>query len=154
MSDRIAVMSDGRVQQIGTPREIYEAPVNRFVADFIGETNLIEVEVLEVCDGHARIRLPGGQALACPAAPGAAPGAGHISLRPERVSLCPPDSGEIRAQVERQVYLGTDIQLLTRLPDGEPMVVRVQNSDADRLPQPGAAVGLKLEADAARLLAD
>ncbi|WP_340119787.1 ABC transporter ATP-binding protein [Pelagibius sp. 7325] len=154
MSDRIAVMSDGRVQQVGTPREIYEAPVNRFVADFIGETNLIEVEVLEVCDGQARIRLPGGHALACPAAPGAAPGSGHISLRPERVSLCPPDGGEIRAQVEHQVYLGTDIQLLTRLPDGEPMVVRVQNSDADRLPQSGAQVGLKLEADAARLLAD
>ena len=48
MSDRIAVMSQGRVQQVGTAREIYEAPVNRFVADFIGETNLIEV------DGHAR----------------------------------------------------------------------------------------------------
>ena len=154
MSDRIAVMSDGRVQQTGTPREIYEAPLNRFVAGFIGETNLIEVEVLEMRGGRATVRLPGGQDLTCPAAPGARLGAGHVSLRPERVSLCPPGSGDIRAQVENQVYLGTDIQLLTRLPDGEPMVVRVQNSDADNLPGLGAAVGLKLEADAARLLAD
>jgi len=154
MSDRIAVMSEGRVQQVGRPREIYEAPVNRFVADFIGETNLIEVEVLEAGGGRARIRLPGGQVLSCPAAPGAAPGSGHISLRPERVSLCATEAGEMQAQVEQQVYLGTDIQLLTRLPDGEPMVVRVQNSDPDRLPEPGGTVGLKLEADAARLLAD
>jgi spermidine/putrescine transport system ATP-binding protein len=60
MSDRIAVMSEGRVQQIGTPREIYETPLNRFVADFIGETNLLDVDVRSVENGLAAILLPGG----------------------------------------------------------------------------------------------
>ena len=61
MSDRIAVMSTGQVQQIGTAREIYEAPVNRFVADFIGETNLLEVDVDSVSTTAApRSILPGG----------------------------------------------------------------------------------------------
>jgi spermidine/putrescine transport system ATP-binding protein len=68
MSDRIAVMSEGRVQQVGPPREIYEAPVNRFVADFIGETNLLEVQVEAVEAGVARVVLPGGHRIACPAA--------------------------------------------------------------------------------------
>ena len=60
MSDRIAVMSQGRVQQIGTPGEIYEEPVSRFVADFIGETNFLEAEVIEVTGGRARVRTPFG----------------------------------------------------------------------------------------------
>ena len=57
MSDRIAVMSEGRVQQVGTAREIYETPVNRFVAEFIGETNLIEVDVIRVAEGKAEVVL-------------------------------------------------------------------------------------------------
>ena len=88
MSDRIAVMSAGRVQQVGLPREIYEAPVNRFVADFIGETNLLEVAVEAVEGGMARVVLPGGHRLSCPSATAAA-GRHHLSIRPERVALAP-----------------------------------------------------------------
>jgi len=152
MSDRIAVMSSGRVQQVGPPREIYEAPVNRFVADFIGETNLLEVEVEAVEGGVARVVLPGGHRIACPAATGSA-GRHHLSIRPERLTIGTVGS-EIEATVERVVYLGTDLQIITRLDGGTAFDVRLQNSARVAAPAPGTRVGLHLEEGAARLLAD
>jgi spermidine/putrescine transport system ATP-binding protein len=152
MSDRIAVMSDGRVQQIGPPREIYEAPVNRFVADFIGETNLIEVDVLAVSDGRARVTLPGGHQVTCSAATNAT-GRHALSIRPERVSLG-QGQADLQATVERVVYLGTDLHLIARLGGGEAFSVRLQNAARVTVPAPGDRIGLVLEEGAARLLAD
>ncbi|WP_428929333.1 ABC transporter ATP-binding protein [Marinibacterium sp. SX1] len=154
MSDRIAVMSDGRVQQIGAPREIYEAPQNRFVADFIGETNLLDVTATRVEAGMAEIALPGGLTLTCPAAPGAATGAGHVSVRPERIAIGAPGPDALAATVTDHVYLGTDIQLHASLADGAPILVRVQNGGQDSIPMAGTQLGLRIEAGAARLLAD
>jgi spermidine/putrescine transport system ATP-binding protein len=151
MSDRIAVMSQGHVQQIGTARDIYEAPVNRFVADFIGETNLLEVDVTVISGGMADVVLPGGHALRCPAA-ATTPGRHHLSIRPERITLA--NAGEITATVERVVYLGTDVQVLTRLPGGVSLSLRVQNSARIAIPAAGTSVTLHLEEGAARLLAD
>ncbi|NVK34536.1 MAG: ABC transporter ATP-binding protein [Rhodobacteraceae bacterium] len=154
MSDRIAVMSAGRVQQIGSPREIYETPVNRFVADFIGETNLLDVAVQSVTDSTASITLPGGNAFECPAAAVVDPGQGHLSVRPERITICEPGTGHLNATVTGQVYLGTDIHLQLRLVDNEQVNVRLQNAEATTVPETGTQVGLKLETGAARLLAD
>lgn len=151
MSDHIAVMSQGRVQQIGTARDIYEAPVNRFVADFIGETNLLEVTVDRVEGETARVTLPGGHAITVPSA-GTTPGKHHLSIRPERLSLT--TDGDLTATVERVVYLGTDLQLLTRLTTGEEFQIRLQNSARAQVPAPGTTVALHLEEGAARLLAD
>ena len=151
MSDRIAVMSQGRVQQIGTARDIYETPVNRFVADFIGETNLLEVEVHEVRNGRATLSLPGGERLTCPSA-SATPGRHALSIRPERVTIAA--TGGLAATVERVVYLGTDLQVLARLADGTPFAVRLQNAARTAVPEPGHPIGLQLEEGAARLLAD
>ncbi|WP_417811284.1 ABC transporter ATP-binding protein [Thalassospira alkalitolerans] len=154
MSDRIAVMSSGHVQQIGTPREIYETPINRFVADFIGETNLLNVTVQSVSDSTAQIILPSGHPFSCPAATVNSDGTGHLSVRPERIELCPAGGGDLDVKVESQVYLGTDIQLHTRVADGEKMIVRLQNAQSTILPEIDTVVGLKIEAGAARLLAD
>jgi spermidine/putrescine transport system ATP-binding protein len=151
MSDRIAVMSQGRVQQVGTARDIYEAPVNRFVADFIGETNLLEVFVDHIEGGQARVTLPGGHMILCPAAD-TTPGKHHLSIRPERLSLAA--TGDLTAKVERVVYLGTDLQILTRLTTGEAFHIRLQNSARTAVPEPGTTVALHLEEGAARLLAD
>lgn len=151
MSDRIAVMSQGHVQQIGTARDIYEAPVNRFVADFIGETNLLEVTVDKISGGQASITLPGGHRITCPAASETL-GKHHLSIRPERLSIA--ENGELEVTVERVVYLGTDLQLLTRLGTGEEFHVRLQNSARIAVPAPGTRVALHLEEGAARLLAD
>ena len=153
MSDRIAVMSAGHVQQIGTARDIYEAPVNRFVADFIGETNLLQVDVASVAAGMARVVLPGGHQLTCPAASGDAGGRHHLSIRPERVSLV-ETGGDLDVTIERVVYLGTDLQLLTRLDGGAELHVRIQNSARTLVPSVGARIGLRIEDGAARLLAD
>jgi spermidine/putrescine transport system ATP-binding protein len=154
MSDRIAVMSAGAVQQIGTAREIYEAPVNRFVADFIGETNLLAVRVAALADGVARVVLPGGREIACPASATTAAGEHHLSVRPERVTLAAPGAGHVDATVERTIYLGTDLQVMARLDDGAALNVRLQNAARTVVPEAGARVGLAIEDGAARLLAD
>lgn len=151
MSDRIAVMSAGRVQQIGTAREIYEAPENRFVADFIGETNLLEVDVASVSNGRATVILPGGKRITCPSSSSTS-GRHHLSIRPERLSIS--DSGDLTATVERVVYLGTDLQVISHLEGGQPISLRLQNAARVSLPEPGQRIGLHLEEGGARLLAD
>ncbi len=154
MSDRIAVMSEGEVQQVGSPRAVYEAPRNRFVADFIGETNLLDVTVASVKGDQAHCILPGGKEIACPAAAVLDPGPGHLSVRPERMELVPEADALLSGSVENHVYLGTDMQVMVRLDDGEPLTLRVQNSDATAIPAIGSRTGIALEAGAARLLAD
>jgi spermidine/putrescine transport system ATP-binding protein len=151
MSDRIAVMSEGRVQQIGSARDIYEAPVNRFVADFIGETNLLEVDVESVSDGRAQLTLPGGHRITCPSA-STTTGRHHLSIRPERLSIT--EGAELAATVDRVVYLGTDLQVVAHLDGGQPITLRMQNTARTAPPTPGSRIGLHLEEGAARLLAD
>jgi len=151
MSDRIAVMSNGRVQQTGTAREIYEAPVNRFVADFIGETNLLQVEVESVSQGLATLTLPGGHRITCPSA-STTIGRHHLSIRPERLTISP--DADLLATVDRVVYLGTDLQVIAHLDGSQPITLRLQNAARITPPAPGQRIGLHLEEGAARLLAD
>ncbi len=125
MSDRVGVMSAGKLQQVASPREIYTAPVNRFVADFIGETNFLAAT--PVAGG---VRLGTGDVIA---AEGEGP---LLTIRPEQVRLAPPGSpGAIAATVERLVYMGTDMQAHLRLSDGTPLTARLP------LP-PGGEAGL------------
>ncbi len=154
MSDRIAVINDGQVQQVGTPREIYEAPQNKFVANFIGETNLIGVTVVDVSGGNATCTLPGGAQFTCPAAMGATAGPGHLSIRPERVAITAPETGVLQGVVARQVYLGTDMHIDITPTGGETITVRLQNSETTHIPGNGELVGLNFEAGSARLLVD
>lgn len=154
MSDRIAVIADGHVQQVGSARDIYETPLNKFVADFIGETNLIDVSVTDVADGNATCILPGGAKFTCPAAVGAVAGNGHLSVRPERVALTVPTEGLLQGVALRQTYLGTDMHVDIGLSDGETLTVRLQNSEGTHIPETGEAVGLNFEAVAARVLVD
>jgi spermidine/putrescine transport system ATP-binding protein len=87
MSDRVAVMSSGRVEQIGTVDEIYYRPASRFVATFIGETNIVEAEVLSGRNGLLHCRIEGGLELDVKASPSAAGGKLLLSLRPEKIRL-------------------------------------------------------------------
>lgn len=154
MSDRIAVISAGELQQIGTPREIYELPQNRVVAEFIGETNLVDVQVESISDGKAICILPGNVKLTCQAAEGAHVADGHISIRPERIQIVKAGEGDVQGVITRQVYLGTDLHIFVRLDDGEIMTVRLQNTKDGNIPGIGDTVGLDLEADMTRLLVD
>ena len=154
MSDRIAVMSNGQVQQIGSARGIYEAPVNRFVADFIGETNLLPVKVASLAGGMARVVLPGGHEITCAAAQAGPGGTHHVSIRPERLTIAPAGTGDLNATVDRLIYLGTDLQVLARLADGTALHLRLQNSARLSPPEAGSPIGIVIEEGAARLLAD
>jgi len=153
MSDRIAVMSAGELQQIGDPREIYERPQNRFVADFIGETNLLEVTVGAVADGQTECQIGGGHTVLCDAPDGAA-GAAHLSIRPERIVLSAENiSGTaFPAKVIENIFVGTDVATRLKLEGGPEVSVRSSNSSRSSVYEPGADVYVSIEAGAARLL--
>ena len=107
MSDRIAVLGAGEVQQLGTPSEIYEEPANRFVADFVGETNFVEVEVLDATDTSAKVRTPFGKVITAPASERMALGKATLSIRPEKLNLGDQVHGVgFDASVVNKHYLG------------------------------------------------
>ena len=168
MSDRIAVMSEGEIRQVGTPLEIYEAPVDRFVADFIGESNVLEATVDRVeHDGVCRCRLANGVEIPCRSQAPPAPGAAlHVLIRPERLTLRSEGSGPgpgsgpgaspaLAGVVGPVVYFGTDTQHTVRLDDGPEVIVRTQNAGREEDSfRTGDRVGLELADGAARLLED
>ncbi len=107
MSDRIAVMGNGHVQQIGAPDEIYEAPQNRFVADFIGETNFLDGEVVSVEGGHATIRTALGIDITAAQSGVQGPGPAVLSIRPEKIGLDARAEGETRSgRIVSRNYMG------------------------------------------------
>ena len=124
MSDRIAVLREGVIQQLGAPREIYENPANRFVAEFVGDSNLLAGVVIRRIDAdRAEIRI-GNQTFALRADPAIQPGeAVHIVLRPEdlRVESLPEgaEAGHrLRGIIQDKVYKGVTLDTLIRLDSG------------------------------------
>jgi len=159
MSDRIAVMSEGEIQQLGTPTDIYERPRSMFVADFIGETNLLEVTVNRIADGRAVCLLASGHEVVCDAVDGLGPGSNvHMSIRPERLYMSKKleESVGLQGHVKENIFVGTDIATRVDLDDGPDFVVRTSNSDRGnkRLFESGTEVVVNIETGAARLLAD
>ena len=145
MSDRIGVMSAGHLQQVGSPRDIYTKPVNRFVASFIGETNFLA--------GQAE---PGGVRLgngALVAVAGGASGKVTLAIRPEHLRLGAVGTGDMDATLRDTVYFGTDTHAHLRLADGTEMVARVPSGSAE-LPAKGSTVGVSFAPGAAQLLED
>ena len=157
MSDRIAVMSSGQILQVGNPREIYDAPADRFVADFIGETNFITGRINAVAGGLAEIDTPMAGRISASLPENFEPeGDVTIVMRPEHATLCAPDAGgcQMTGTLENVVYFGTDTHYHVRLSDGQTLfTLREQNKplQAVRFSQ-GDRVGVALEANAARVL--
>jgi spermidine/putrescine transport system ATP-binding protein len=123
MSDRIAVMNRGRVEQLGTPEELYERPSTRFVADFIGTTNLLTGAVESSTGGAVTVRLGSGDQCVVAGAGLAVGAAVEVSIRPESVVLSPADGGSrssspLAATVEQVAYLGGSVQYLVRTTGG------------------------------------
>lgn len=158
MSDRLAVMEDGRILQVGPPEEIYERPTRRFVADFIGDTNFLEATLTGTGNGGARFRLDTGAELTAADARGHAEG-GRVTLavRPERIALADPGEGEgLPGRIGRVIYFGTDTSYHVTLDGLEaPMLVRVQNRTgaAGRFGE-GSDVRLSVPPEAVQVLAD
>ncbi|MFO1067545.1 MAG: ABC transporter ATP-binding protein [Geminicoccaceae bacterium] len=154
MSDRIAVMDKGRVLQVGTPEDIYERPGVRFVAGFIGDTNLLEGSCVASDGTGARCVVDGVGELVS-AMPATAGGRVTLAIRPERAELAPADAPGLPATVEQVVYFGTDTTFHLRLGGGQPFQARVQNRrGAVHAFQAGDAASLSVPPEAVRLLAD
>ncbi|HDG97320.1 MAG TPA: ABC transporter ATP-binding protein [Desulfobacterales bacterium] len=111
LSDRIMVMNEGTIQQVGTPLEIYRQPVNRFVADFIGVANFVDCKLLEVNDGKGTVLVGTGTILECEVSPHVSPGQrGVLFIRPESIELHTREKpGTVAGLVRRKVFLGGKI---------------------------------------------
>jgi spermidine/putrescine transport system ATP-binding protein len=150
MSDRVVVMRAGRVEQAGTPREIFRHPRTRFVAEFIGETNLFPGRVIAIDGGRASLRTDDGLTLSVPA-DGLAPGAQATAvLRPTDFTV---GATGIHGTVTRAVYLGADLHLQVA-PDGGGPDIRVTARDDAGAPCEGARVSLGYDPDAVHVMAD
>jgi spermidine/putrescine transport system ATP-binding protein len=159
LSDRIAVMNEGRILQEGTPSEIYERPTTRFVADFIGETNFFEGTVEEI-GAETIVRTKAGVALRCAAAPFAQRGQDvAVSVRPESIFAVTPDNqpnNVIDGILQRTTYLGDSLQHHVQLGDGTEVTVRKQNETggAEELWRVGARVEIGWNASGALVVSN
>jgi iron(III) transport system ATP-binding protein len=121
VSDRIIVMSNARIAQVGAPRELYEAPLDRFVADFIGDANLVEAELGAHRGSRAPVRL-GGMEIELEHR-GAAPGPVRVAIRPESIVLKKDLNSGLRGVVRKAAYLGTHMEYTVEAPIGQLFVV-------------------------------
>jgi len=131
MSDRIAVMSKGHILQVGTPHEIYDHPAERFVANFIGETNFLDGEVIGVTGDQASVQLScGGAAITATLPRGFVPkGKVTVVVRPEHAQVAVNGArSTLDGTIENVVYFGTDTHIHLRLGDDSEFIVRQQNS--------------------------
>jgi len=150
MSDRLAVMSEGRVVQVGPPREVYEEPADAYVADFLGVSNLMEARGL----GGGRVRV-GDVELTAGRGDTDATGDVRLVIRPERVRV--EDRGtdgtnRLPGMVERSVFVGPTVQVIVRLVGGQVIqAVETNRTEAASRPQ-GDAVAVHLPADDLRVL--
>jgi putative spermidine/putrescine transport system ATP-binding protein len=151
MSDRIAVINHGRIMQLDTPRRIYESPANRFVAEFIGESHLLPVEVANgACFfGSTPVRLPARPAT---------DGRHLLMIRPERLRILAGPAGRdttvLKAHALNVIYQGDSFVVQAQLADGTAVGVRGISRGAAlaAMPQRGDEVALGLDADDAYLL--
>ncbi len=149
MSDRIAVMSVGRVMQCGAPEDVYERPDEAFVAGFIGISNLME----GVVEGKDRVKLATGQKVNAPLPDGMDPGETvQLSVRPEKIALDELEKGMVSVDgtIEQRVYQGVNTQVTISLGNGARIVALEQNTyqaqSNDRW-EPGTKVKVGWHAD-------
>jgi spermidine/putrescine transport system ATP-binding protein len=164
MSDTVAIMREGRVVQFGPPAELYDAPRNRYVADFVGESNLFAGEVTSAQGSDVVVRLDNGIALAARSATViglAAGGRATVVVRPEAVRLWPAaDTGpegldhRFEGRIENRIYLGEATEVaLTSAALGR-MLARVPKSAVAATLAPGTTVGFGWRRDDALALAE
>jgi|Tabmets5t2r1_1033131.scaffolds.fasta_scaffold03085_2 spermidine/putrescine transport system ATP-binding protein len=153
MSDRIAVMNRGVIEQVADPETVYERPATTFVAGFIGVSNLMPGEVVSANGAGAELKLDAGPTVRTSSSGGATMRERvHAVVRPEKLLLrsaaedgIAADGASVEGQVESSLYLGTATQMVVRLGDDTRMTVLVPNADAEARHQLPAA------GDAARL---
>ena len=157
MSDRLAVMSNGRVEQIGSPSEVYEEPTTAYVADFLGVSNLMDAGAEgQDAEGHAKVKL-GEFDLAAGQGDTDVRGPVKVVIRPERVRLEESGTGgqnRVPGMVERVVYVGSIMQVIVHLAPGQTLQAWVQNQGEGVPYQQGHPVSVHMPVDALRVLVD
>ncbi|HKX75505.1 MAG TPA: ABC transporter ATP-binding protein [Acidimicrobiia bacterium] len=152
MSDRLAVMSHGRVEQVGTPAEVYERPASAYIADFLGVSNLLDANLEVVAEGRCHLTIGGGVITAL--AGGSTPGAVRMAIRPERVEVGMEASQDnsLPGTVQRIVYAGPTMQVLIELAESEVVQALVTNRGAAVPYRPGDQVYVRFPPDAVLVL--
>ena len=153
LSDRVAVLRDGRVLQVDTPIGLYESPVDRVVADFVGDANFLDVEVMETSGSRATVRVAGALVAMATVTDtaNARPGDRATAMvRPERVQVGACADAALAATVEDARFEGSMTRLRLRLDDGAEVIARVAATQASCA---GERVGLTLADGALRMLA-
>ncbi len=149
MSDRMAVMSKGTIEQLGVPSEVYEKPTSRYIADFLGVSNLMEVMVKSATpDGNAIVQLGSHELVAATSYPW--PGPAMVSIRPARIKVMSggADSNTVRAVVDRAVYAGPVLNLLVHIEDLNEIQVTVPNEGHLKTFSHGQEIDIQLPPEA------
>jgi len=159
MSDRIAVMSKGVALQIGKPEEIYERPANKFVADFIGETNFLDGVVEAQDDSIVEVELPGTGPVCVESGRNFTNGQPvTVAVRPEKLRLNFELAGgnNLKGRVEDVIYIGTDTQYGVRFAGGQKVRIREQNVNHGyhQLSNPGDEVTISFTHNSPRILTE
>ncbi len=150
VSDRIIVMNNAVIAQDGTPRELYDAPANRFVADFIGEANILECEITAIKDGLAQVQV-GGYSITAPAR-GSKTGKSLLGVRPNRVLMGDPDQkNSLSGEVVRVTYVGNHLEVTVKTMVGD---LFATTTDVDMGFETGSTVGVRFSSSGPVLLTD
>jgi spermidine/putrescine transport system ATP-binding protein len=160
LSDRVAVMRAGRILQEGTPEDIYERPTSKFVADFIGQTNFFQGEVIDVAGPVTLVREASGLELRCAPAPWATRGMRvAVAIRPEKILPANggrPSGNQATGTLVRRTFLGDLVQFHVLLPGGAEVICQRQNERDDRAAdwEIGRQVDLEWDEQSALVLAE
>ena len=146
VSDHIIVMDSGRIAQKGTPHELYETPASRFLADFIGDANLVDGELEAGAGGPTFTAGGAGMPVR---ADGIAPGPATLAVRPNRLRLVAPGPGSVPGVCKRAAYLGSRIEYMVETPWGELLVFDEEAREPRARDEP---VGVAFDRDAAIVL--
>jgi spermidine/putrescine transport system ATP-binding protein len=150
MSNRLAVMRAGRIEQIGPPEDVYENPATEFVAGFLGASNLLEGDVKEARDGNTVVLLAGGSTVTVPSDRMPSDAGSHlkVGVRPEKISIArdgadvPVDANSVKGTVRMSTYIGVSHQFKVEAPGHATLTVYVQNLGAEASPGQGEQVVL------------
>ena len=158
LSDRIAVLSQGKIEQIGTPMEIYESPSTAFVADFIGSSNILKATVKESQPAGSLVETEHGLRLLVSAVGESVGAQVMVLMRPEKFSVADGTAKEgeipnrISARVEDLTYLGEDIQLRVVAEQGEPLLVALKSGHDSLALKQGDTITLAISPEDVHLL--
>ena len=154
MSNRIAVFNDGKVQQLSSPDELYEKPVNSFVAEFIGENNTFNGEVSDISGGKCKVKLSNAEITANPISVKSKGERTKVSLRPERALINPKDKMDniYNGKIEEVIYHGDHTRVRINLLGNPEFILKVPNSSSNLDIKLGNEINIGWNSDDARAL--